>query len=578
MTQPQMTQPEKDQQQANGLGAPQPRSAPVEESAALARGLVRALVVQGLREVIYCPGSRDAPFAYALDAAEQAGWISVQVCLDERDAAFRALGLAKAAAALDEPRPVAVITTSGTAVANLHPALLEADAAGIALLAITADRPHEMWRTGANQTTEQLGLFGSAVRFEADVPAGYPTDGRLTGLLRRVVMAANGVLTANPGPAHLNVCFHEPLRPADQWQSGERPDVERHPAIERPAHRLELPAHTVVVAGDSAGAQAMDAAQEGGWPLLAEPSSGARGGSNALTDYQSLLGGPLADEIEAVLVFGHPTLSRPISALLARDDVRVVAVSAGARWTDVAGVAEVVPAPVSVGQSGTGAWLAAWHEADDALRAGEAEPSTKDTAARVIWQAHCDPHQPGDRQISRDVQQSGHDRTSGNDDAPGLVIGASAVIRSFDRHALPGENPPLVVANRGLGGIDGTLATAVGMAAGLHRPVRAVVGDLTMAHNGLGLLHGAVESVPDVQVVVLADHGGAIFAGLEHGSADPALLSRYFLTPQTLELAHVAAAVGADYQRVDEVLELPEVLSRPIRGLSIIEVVLPALG
>ena len=161
MTQPQMTQPEKDQQQANGLGAPQPRSAPVEESAALARGLVRALVVQGLREVIYCPGSRDAPFAYALDAAEQAGWISVQVCLDERDAAFRALGLAKAAAALDEPRPVAVITTSGTAVANLHPALLEADAAGIALLAITADRPHEMWRTGANQTTEQLGLLCS---------------------------------------------------------------------------------------------------------------------------------------------------------------------------------------------------------------------------------------------------------------------------------------------------------------------------------------------------------------------------------------------------------------------------------
>ncbi|MGO2660996.1 MAG: 2-succinyl-5-enolpyruvyl-6-hydroxy-3-cyclohexene-1-carboxylic-acid synthase [Propionibacterium freudenreichii] len=533
---------------AAAVGQAVPGGPPV-RTAALARALVTALVAHGLRDVVYCPGSRDAPFAYALDAAQHAGWLRVAVRLDERAAGFQALGLAKAAAAQGTARPVAVVTTSGTAVANLHPAVLEADAAGVALVVVSADRPHEMWRTGANQTTEQLGILAHAVRQEADIPAGFPVDGRLSGLVRRAMTAALGNLNGNPGPVHLNVCLREPLKPDDQWLPGPAPAPEPHREAPGAPTELPMPDRTVVVAGDGAGDQAQQAATAGGWPLLAEPSSGARFGANALTDYQQLLGSPLAAQIEGVLVFGHPTLSRPVSALLARDDVRMVAVTCGSRWTDVAGLAQVVRGPVHIANNPQGEWLARWIGADE-----PAPRSTKDTAARLIWQAHGAP------------------------DAPALVLGASAVIRSFDRRAVPGDHAPLVIANRGLAGIDGTVSTAIGVAAGTGRPVRAVVGDLTLAHDGLGLLRGMNEAVPDVQVVVLADRGGAIFAGLEHGSAAPALLSRYFLTPQVLDVRQLAGAVGASYRHVADVLELPQVLSEPISGASIVEVELPPVG
>lgn len=519
------------------------------ESAGLARALIAALVSHGVHEVIYCPGSRDAPFAYALDAAERAGWLHVSVRLDERDAAFMALGIAKATADSGTPSPVAVITTSGTAVANLHPAVLEADAAGIALVSISADRPHEMWHTGANQTTQQLGIFGAAVRHEADITADYPTDARLRGLVRRALIAALGELNGNPGPVHLNVCFREPLRPPDEWQPGKPPALEERPTVPGSPTQLTMPAKTVVVAGDRAGAQAEELAERGGWPLLAEPSSGARFGSNALTDYQQALSAPIAEEIEGVLVVGHPTLSRPISGLLARKDVRIVAVAAGSRWTDVAGLATVVPAPVRVPRGDGGDWPARWLEA-----ARPAPAEDKDLAARLIWQAH------------------------GEAGAPALVIGASAVIRSFDRHAIPGEHAPVVIANRGLAGIDGTVATAVGVAIQTGHPVRVVVGDLTLAHDGLGLLRGVNETTPDVQIVVLADQGGAIFAGLEHGSAEPALLERFFLTPQVLNTRRLAGAVGAAYRHLGDVSELAPVLAEPISGMSIVELELPPVA
>ncbi|RLP10803.1 2-succinyl-5-enolpyruvyl-6-hydroxy-3-cyclohexene-1-carboxylic-acid synthase [Propionibacterium australiense] len=521
--------------------------APAEsESTRLARRMVTALAACGVRHVVYCPGSRDAPFAYALDAAERAGWLRVRVHLDERDAAFIALGVAKAARLAGRHEPVAVVTTSGTAATNLHPAVAEADASGTPLVAVTADRPHEMWGTGANQVTRQSGLFGPMVRAAVDLPAGYPPDGRLDAAIGRTLALARGTLTGDPGPVQFNVGLREPLVPASDWAPVRPPAAEGGPPAPppRPATALDLPERTLVVAGDTAGPQAESLARAGGWPLLAEPSSGARFGPHAIRDYQRLLAAGLAEPAEAVLVLGRPTLSRPVSGLLARRDVRIVAATDGSRWTDVAGLAEVVPGPVTTNRRPAGDWLRAWLDAD--TPSPGAPP--KDTAAAAIWAAHCAPG------------------------APALVIGASDVIRAFDRCAAPAERAPLVVSNRGLAGIDGTIATAVGLGLGLGRPVRAVVGDLTAAHDGLGLLHGTLETQPDVQVVVLNDGGGTIFTRLEHAeAAPPGLFARYFATPQGVDFAALAAAAGAAHRLVGDPAELRALLAEPVRGCSLVE-------
>lgn len=530
------------------MGQAVPGGPPV-RSAALARALVTALVAHGLRDVVYCPGSRDAPFAYALDAAQHAGWLRVAVRLDERAAGFQALGLAKAAAAQGTARPVAVVTTSGTAVANLHPAVLEADAAGVALVVVSADRPHEMWRTGANQTTEQLGIFAHAVRQEADIPAGFPVDGRLSGLVRRAMTAALGNLNGNSGPVHLNVCLREPLKPDDQWLPGPAPAPEPHREAPGAPTELPMPDRTVVVAGDGAGDQAQQAATAGGWPLLAEPSSGARFGANALTDYQQLLGSPLAppDRGRAGVRASHLVTSG-----LGAVGPRRRADGGGHLRFPVDRCGRPCPGGARPGAHRQQPAGGVAGTVDRGRRAGAAQHQghggTTDLAGP--WRAR----RPG----------------------PGAGgLGSDPLLRPPGR---PGGPCPLVIANRGLAGIDGTVSTAIGVAAGTGRPVRAVVGDLTLAHDGLGLLRGMNEAVPDVQVVVLADRGGAIFAGLEHGSAAPALLSRYFLTPQVLDVRQLAGAVGASYRHVTDVLELPQVLSEPISGASIVEVELPPVG
>lgn len=518
---------------------------PENDSALLARRLVAALVAGGVRHVVHCPGSRDAPLAYALDAAERAGWLRARVHLDERDAAFIALGAAKAARLAGRCEPVAVVGTSGTAVANLHPAVAEAEASGTPLVVVSADRPHEMWGTGANQVTWQSGIFGRTVRGALDVPAGFPPDERLDAAVGRALLLACGTLSGDPGPVQLNVGFREPLVPAAPWSPGARPAPRTPEVPERPASPLALPGRSLVVAGDGAGPGAEAAARAGGWPLLAEPSSGARFGPNAVRDYQRILSGPLAEQAEAVLVLGHPTLSRPVSRLLARAGTRIVTVADGSRWTDVSGLAEPVPGPVAVDPRPAGSWLASWLGADAANPAHGA----KDEAAAAIWEAHCAPDQPA------------------------LVIGASGVIRSFDRCAAPAGRAPLVVSNRGLAGIDGTIATAVGVSLGLGRPVRVVVGDLTAAHDGLGLVHGVHEARPDVQVIVLDDAGGAIFSGLEHARvAEPGMFARWFSTPQALDLGALAAAAGAGYRELSGVAGLGDVLAEPVRGCSLVHV------
>jgi 2-succinyl-5-enolpyruvyl-6-hydroxy-3-cyclohexene-1-carboxylate synthase len=573
-----------------------PAAAPAVTSA---RVLVQALAALGVEDAVLAPGSRSAPLAYALADASLppasrppgAPAIRLHVRIDERSAGFLALGLARATG-----RPVPVVTTSGTAVANLHPAVLEAHHAGVPLLVLSADRPHELRGTGANQTTEQVGIFGSAIRLSVDVPApsGLPGEARdVRNVAARAVAAATGSRTGDPGPVHLNLAYREPLVPASQrWPepsaqglvavgartvSGpatgaipavvERGASAASAALQPPTRRRGKP--TVVVAGDGAGASARRVAEANAWPLLAEPSSGARGGPNAIAAYRALLGEErLGGAVRRVVVFGRPTLSRPVTRLLAREDVEVVVIAPrGRAWTDASRTAdEVLLEPTTRMRGGRlrgpDAWLEAWRRADDA-------------AAAAIDETLDAPLGGPRSRAGQRVTGPALARAVAAASAPGdvLVVGSSNPVRDLDLVAR-WDVPPLVLANRGLAGIDGTVSTAAGVALGLpDRRTRALVGDLTLLHDVGGLLRGPLEARVDLQLVVAHDDGGSIFATLEPGA--PALgehFERVFGTPHGVDLAALCAAYGVRHTRVSDVEGLLPALAAPGVGTSLVEV------
>lgn len=583
----------------------------VNPSTALARCLVDALIRLGIRHAVLCPGSRSSALAYALatvdplagDGGATAGGgpplgegLQLHVRVDERSAGYLALGLGK-----ETGVPAAVVTTSGTATANLHPAVLEASHAGVPLLVLSADRPHELRGTGANQTADQVKLYGDAVRLFAEIPA---PEGPRPGSVRswrnavsRAVAAAVGAPAGRPGPVHVNVAFREPLVPQIPGDPGgagaawpepvhgtdglTRAEVGSAPA---PVWLPDGP-RTVVLAGDGAGPVAASVAAGGGWPLLAEPSSGARHGPLAIGPYRLLLDHPgLGQAIERVVVFGRPTLSRPVSRLLARGDVEVVVVCPHPRWTDAAARADrVVPAARCVREhpdagcddpaDRTG-WLHRW------LAAGRVATVALD---RILDDGLRDGVLTGPA-LAREVSGA-----LGPGEA--LVVSSSNAVRDLDLagHPFPVPQPPglvpLVLANRGLAGIDGTLSTACGVAlaraeAGLPLPVRALLGDLAFVHDVNGLLRGPAERRVRLQVIVLDDAGGGIFSLLEPGAlaerdapgTGAAVFERVFATPSGADLRALSTAVGARYVPVDHPAALSEALGRPAGGVSVLHV------
>ncbi|WP_426595996.1 2-succinyl-5-enolpyruvyl-6-hydroxy-3-cyclohexene-1-carboxylic-acid synthase [Cellulomonas sp. McL0617] len=558
-----------------------------------ARVLVQALAALGVEDVVLAPGSRSAPLAYALaDAARPepppgAPALRLHVRVDERSAAFVALGLVRASSvgpdgAVVPPRPVAVVTTSGTAAANLHPAVLEAHHSGLPLVVLTADRPHELRGTGANQTTVQVGLFGGAARLSLDVPApdGRPGEDRdLRRAVARSLAAATGARTGDPGPVHLNLAFREPLVPGSgPWPEPStvglthvhaRPVAPSAVAAEPSAGARRGGAPTVVVAGDDAGPLARRLAEANGWPLLAEPSSGARGGTHAIAAYVHLLGHPeLGGAVRRAVVLGRPTLSRPVQRLLGRADVEVVVIGArGADWPDATRNASEVlleaPARMRNGRMrAPEGWLEAWLAADKAAGAavdgvldGASDGRRSRSGARVTGPV-----------LARAVAE-----VSAPDDV--LVVGSSNPVRDLDLVAR-WSAPPVVVANRGLAGIDGTVSTAVGVALGLpDRRVRALLGDLTFLHDIGGLLRGPLEQVVHLQLVVANDDGGSIFATLEPGEPERAdVFERVFATPHGVDIAALCAGYGVRHTRVGDVDGLLPALAAPGPGLSVVEV------
>ena len=514
-------------------------------SSRLATWLVDQLVERGLTDVVLCPGSRNAPLSFALAADDR---VTLHTRVDERTAAFVALGLAKASR-----RPAAVVTTSGTAAANLHPAVLEAAHAGVPLVAITADRPARLRGTGANQTTDQVRLFGDAASF-ADLTTPSPD--------------ALDAAWLPGGPVHLNCQFDEPLIPdagsSDRSAaSGPRVDLPggaNYPWSRPGADPVELPIgpRTVVVAGDDAGPPARVLAQDAHWPLLAEPSSGARTGANPIRTYRLLLGTDLGTRIERVVVFGHPTLSRPVQRLLAREQVAVVSVRASGRWPDR-------PAPVTSEHDAVTAgpddpaWLEEWLEADRAL--------SRRIDSFVAQQPGLTPYD-----VAAVVNAAS---------PPGglLFVGASNPIRDLDLMATahPVGERRMVLANRGLAGIDGTVSSAIGAALGRPGSTRAIayVGDVTFLHDATALVLGPREARPDLTIVVANDDGGSIFATLEQGAAEHAAsYDLLFGTPHGVDLGSLCAATRTPHWRVTDRADLEHALASPNGGIEVIEAVI----
>lgn len=521
-------------------------------STSCARVVVEELINAGVREAVLAPGSRNAPLSYELFEADKIGLLRLHVRLDERSAAFTALGLAK-----ESGLPVPVITTSGSATGNLHPAVMEAWHSRVPLLAITADRPATMIDSGANQTTRQSGLYAAHVRAEVQLAAADVDPRSWRFQLQRVLAAGTGLRTMISGPVHINIGFCEPLVP-EGIDSLEEDYREIGPAAtEPPVTELAPGPLTVIVAGDAppeTGRALAALADRAAVPLLAEPSSNARAGRAAIGSYRLLLESDLVDDIERVIVVGHPTLSRPVHRLLARDDIELIIVEPGPEWADPAMNADRVLAAVDLPDDGTdGDWLERWRRLDATLRPRIAEvsadiaPFTGPAVADVLWQA------------------------LGPDDL--LFVGSSSPVRDLDL-AAPHPDPPTTYANRGLAGIDGSVSTAVGLALAADRPLHALLGDLTFLHDQNGLIIGDAEPRPDVRYVIANDNGGSIFATLEQGHpAQMRAFERLFGTPHGVDLQAVAAASGASYRKITERSELVAALAQPPQGIEVVDVV-----
>ena len=507
------------------------------DATALAQAVVERLLAAGVTDVVLAPGSRNAPLAFACWAADRDGALRLHTRIDERSAGFLALGLTKVGAR------AAVTCTSGTAVANLHPAVLEAAHAGLPLVAVTADRPARLRATGANQTTDQVGIFGPLV-------TTYDVSG---------AAALDEVPWDDAGPLHLNVRLDDPLVPDDASHLSLRP---RDPGERGRNFRYDagpaLPTgpRTVVVAGDDAGPRARMLAERAGWPLLAEPSSGARTGTHALRTYRLLLGTPLGEEVERVVVVGRPTLSRPVTRLLAREDVEVLVVPGRGVWP-VRPPGSQVLAGVPAAEPDDPAWLERWQQADrelgrrvDRLLADEPALTPYDVAAAV----------------SASVPPEGL-----------LVVGASSPVRDLDLMARPatvGERRK-VIANRGLSGIDGTISTAIGAALGRDSSrALALMGDVTFLHDQSSLVLGPEEARPDLMIVVVNDDGGSIFSMLEQGAPEHAEpFERLFGTPHGVDLASLCVATRTPYLKVGSRPELEHALASPNGGIEVVEAV-----
>jgi 2-succinyl-5-enolpyruvyl-6-hydroxy-3-cyclohexene-1-carboxylate synthase len=557
---------------------------------ALANALVAEFAGYGLTDACLAPGSRSTPLAFAFHSTPG---VRLHVRIDERSAAFVALGISKTAR-----RPAAVVCTSGTAAANFHPAVIEAHEARVPLLVLTADRPPELRGTGANQVIDQIKLYGSCVRWfcEVGIPElRHDAPAYWRSLAARAWAEATGALGGPPGPVHLNVGFREPLLPSETGVSRTTRTSPTHSPSADPVdtRRVASPRDVewlaalvnrtergLVVAGDvNVDAQPLVAlAEAAAWPVLAEPTSNLRAGPNAVSAYHYLLAAEAfagQHRPDAIVVVGKVGLSRPLLALLGCGAPQVLLDPDGA-WFDPARATPqvVVGDPALTAAAITArvqprtrsSWLDGWLDAETKAR----------HALDTLLDATNEPTEP---RTARDLAALAPDGA--------LIVAASSMpIRDLNLAMQP-RHGIRIIGNRGASGIDGFTSTAVGAALAHDGPTFALAGDLSLLHDQNGLLIAASEPRPDLVLVVVNNDGGGIFSFLpqarlareagQHPRGDPSHTTadggfeRLFGTPHGVDLARVAAAAGCDYQRLERASDLAAALQQA-RGIRLVEV------
>jgi len=588
-------------------------------STACARTLVDEFARAGLTDAVLAPGSRSAPLALALADDER---IRLHVHLDERSAAFFALGAAKASG-----RPTLVLCTSGTAAAHFHPAVLEADHSRVPLIVCTADRPAELRDTGAPQTTDQIHLYGSAVRFFADLPA----DGdALARAAWRPIAARVWAEAAGPpaGPVHLNVAFREPLVPFDRedpagavamepGRAGGRPWVVSRrpgPAALAPQEAAEVTERILaarrglVVAGWGSPVGAREVAARLRWPVLADAISGLRSalaadaisglgrsvggaapldqGLQVVTTYEALLRVPVFAERyrpDLVIRFGEPLTSKAAMTWL-DPSVPQILVDPDGAWLDpqraagervpalpdlgVVPTAPAQPAPPAGPDDGSidaaaAEWRNAWRRAEE--------------TARQALDAFLDADdEPFEGRVARDVAAA----CATSPLNPALVVASSMPVR--DLEAFAAQVPGRVFANRGVNGIDGLVSTVLGIAAGGRDesggadggPVVGLLGDLAFLHDAGGLL-GASGRGLDAVFVVVDNGGGGIFSFLPQAGLPPERFELLFGTPPAADVVAVAQAYGVAADRVERADDVGPAVERGVAAGGVHVVVVP---
>ena len=542
------------------------------DSYLLLRALCDELARCGLRHACTSPGSRSTPIVLSLAREPR---IRCWSHLDERCAGFFALGVAKASGV-----PVAVTCTSGSAAANLAPAVIEASQARVPMIVLTADRPPELRDVGAGQTIDQLKLYGSAAKWFVEVGVHEADAERLRWIRSLACRAYMTAIEGRPGPVHLNIPLREPLvltapLPPDPvpGRPGGVPWITRIPRSPAPSERpLELPARGVVVAGrqerdDRLGPETARFAARVGYPLLADPLSGARHGDAAIARYDLLLRDQsfaTAMRPELVIRVGDLPTSKPLRSWLASlVEVRQLALDPEGAWQDPAAVLSAIDG------SDPAAILAA------AIRATEARQTPTDPDWLAGWRA-------ADRAVTAEIERALGGKLSeplvaallgewlGADAT--LFVASSMPIRDVELFFPARSTGPRVLSNRGANGIDGTVSAAFGAAAASGGPVVLLIGDVALAHDIGGLL-AARRLGLSITIVLLNNDGGGIFHFLPV-SAETDAFEEHVATPHGLEFSHAAALYGLGYERPQSAAELRAALQRSLQGTgtNVIEV------
>ncbi|MEY3618944.1 MAG: 2-succinyl-5-enolpyruvyl-6-hydroxy-3-cyclohexene-carboxylic-acid synthase [Actinomycetota bacterium] len=525
---------------------------PEDVQASFCATLVDEWVRIGLRSAMIAPGSRSTPLAVALVANPA---VNVSVFLDERSAAFAALGsgMATGEAAL-------VLCTSGTAATHFHAAVAEADLSGVPMLVITADRPPELRDVGAPQTIDQTDLFGKKVRWFHE--PGVAQDAAKASWRSLAARSYAATRSAVPGPVHLNLAFREPLLGEATIEPDDASRVTHTgrsvPSAATVADIVERwsERHGVLVAGRGcASAESMHRlAVALGWPLLAEPRTGAQG--NSILHYDSIVrtaDSALAPDL--VVRFGEAPSSKVLGRFLLESGAEQWHVSAGGRPFDpdsrVSGVVRcdpdaLVEAIVGDVRSAAQEWFAQWRRRDESARMAFASLDAVDGAIT------------GPR-VARHV-------VSGLPEGANLVVSSSMPIRDVEWFA--GDCSHLrVFASRGANGIDGVIATAIGVATATGLPTGLLIGDVAFVHDASSLA-GIKNRDLDLRIVVTDNDGGGIFHHLpQKANLDPAVFEVLFGTPHGTDLELVGRAFGIDTETIDGIAELRDRIAR--RGPSI---------